>query len=111
VSTYETKVTIFMSEFGLNGKMSNVDLFRVYTEICERLSQEYRMYVFSTGFGYFGKNNEAGDFLKFNILVHPKSLVDMDNNGQKRTLLRNEHQNKVKEIIRTMANEILQNKQ
>jgi hypothetical protein len=103
---YETKVTLRMAEFGLDGKMSNVELFRIHTQICERLSHDYGMYIFSSGFGYCGKDGE-GDFLKFNIIVHPKWLVHVDQNGQKQKLPKSEHRNKVTEFIRETTSKIL----
>lgn len=111
VSTYETKVTLFMSEFGLHGKMDNIQLFYVYKSICERLSREYGMYLFSTGFGYFGKNDQAGDFLKFNVLVNPQALENILEGGERQYLPRNEHRNKIIQIIRKLANQILHDKQ
>ncbi|CAF1295064.1 unnamed protein product [Adineta steineri] len=106
---YETKVTISMSDFELNGKMNNIELFRLYTQICQYLSNNYGMYIFSTGLGYCCKDDDENDFLKFNILIHPKWLVNIDKNGQKQKLPRSEHRNKVTEIIRETTAKILNN--
>jgi len=68
------------------------------------------MYIFSSGIGSCGKDDEENDYLKFNILIHPKWLVNTDNNEQKQKLPRSEHQNKVTEIIRDKTAKVLQNK-
>jgi hypothetical protein len=110
MSNYETKVTLPMSDFGLNGKMNNIELFHLYTQICQRLSDDYGMYIFSSGLGYCGKDDEECDYLKFNILIHPKWLVGVDSNGQKQKLPRSEHRNKVTEIIQEITAKVLQKK-
>jgi hypothetical protein len=111
IPTYETKVTLSMADFGLDGKMNNVELFRLYTQICQRLSDEYGMYVFSSGFGYCCKDQERGDHMKFEIMIHPKWLSTIDDiNGQKQKLPRSEHRNKVTEIIRETIKNILEKK-
>jgi len=107
---YETKVTIPLSDFNLNGRFNNIELFRLYTKICSQLSSDYGMYLFSTGLGYCGKDDEENDYFKFNILTHPKWLVEMDRNGQKQKLPRSEHRNKVTEIIRNVTKKVLENK-
>jgi hypothetical protein len=107
---YETKVTLSMADFELNGKMNNIELFRLYTQICLRLSNDYGMYIFSSGLGYCGKDDEENDYLKFNILIHPKWFVNIDSNGQKQKLRRSEHRNKVIEIVRDTTVKVLQNK-
>lgn len=103
---YETKVTIPMSDFDLNQKLTNIELFRLYTKICIQLSNDYGMYIFSSGLGYCGKDDEENDYLKFNILIHPKWLI----NKQKQKLPRSEHRNKVTEIIRDITVKVLKNK-
>jgi len=110
IPNYETKVTLSMVDFGLNGKMNNIELFRLYTQICLRLSNNYGMYIFSSGLGYCGKDDEENDYLKFNILIHPKWLVNVDNSGKKQKLPRSEHRNKVIEIVRDTTVKVLQNK-
>jgi hypothetical protein len=107
IPTYETKVTLWMVEFGLNGQLNNIDSFRIYKQICESLSSDYGMYVLSTGYGYFSKVSEKGDFLKFNVIAHPKWLVNTDSYGQKQTLSKSEHQNKVVGLIRETTNKFL----
>ncbi|UJR16696.1 hypothetical protein I4U23_003596 [Adineta vaga] len=99
-----------MSEFEQNAKLNNIELFQVYIKMCQRLTQAYGMYVFSTGFGYFGKSIEGDDFLKFNILVHPRSLTTISNETKQQVLPRDKHQDKVIEIIRSVATEVLQYK-
>jgi hypothetical protein len=110
IPTYETKVTLSMTDFGLDGKMNNVELFRLYTQICQRLSNEYGMYIFSSGLGYCCKDDEESDHLKFNILIHPKWLATVDIDGHKHKLPRSEHRNKVTEIIRDTTAKILAKK-
>jgi len=106
---YETKVTISLDDFGLNKKLTNIELFRLYTKICQHLLDDYGMYIFSSGFGYCGKDNDEYDYLKFNILVHPKWLVTMDKNGDKVKLPRCKHREKVTEIVTDITMKILQN--
>jgi len=107
---YETKVTLSMVDFELNKKMNNIELFHLYTKICLRLSNDYGMYIFSSGLGYCCKDDEENDYLKFNILIHPKWLVNIDSHGQKQKLPRSEHRTKVIEIIREITTKVLQNK-
>jgi hypothetical protein len=107
---YETKVTIALSDFDFNGKMNKIELFHLYTQICAHLSNDYGMYIFSSGLGYCCKDDEENDYLKFNILIHPKWLFNIDSNGQKQKLPRSEHRNKVTEIIREITIKVLQKK-
>ncbi|CAF0848815.1 unnamed protein product [Rotaria sordida] len=104
---YETKIILHLSDFGLDGKMTKLELFRIHTRICECLAQDYGMYIFSSGYSYCCKDNDNGDFLKFNVLVHPKWLVTIDRHGQKQKLARDEHRNKVTEFVRDTATKIL----
>jgi hypothetical protein len=106
---YETKVLLLLKDFGLNKKFTNIQLFRIYTKICQCLLDDYGMYIFSSGYGYCGKDNHKNDFLKFNILVHPKWLVKYDKNGEQIKLPRCEYRNKVTEIVRDITIKILQN--
>ncbi|CAF1132284.1 unnamed protein product [Adineta steineri] len=107
---YETKVILPLADFGLNKQLTNLELFRIYTKICQCLLDDYGMYIFSSGFGYCGKDDEENDCLKFNILVHPKWLVKIDKNGQKIKLPRCEHRQKVTEIIQEITMKILKNR-
>jgi hypothetical protein len=107
---YETKVTLSLAEFGANHIYTNVELFRIYTNICQRLLDDYGMYIFSSGFSYCSKDNQENDLLKFNILVHPKWLVKFDKNGEKIKLPRCEHRQKVMEIVKDTTMKILQNR-
>jgi hypothetical protein len=104
---YETKVTLALGEFDLNKKYNNVELFRIYTQICQCLLDDYGMYIFSSGFGYCGKDDVENDYFKFNILVHPKWLVKLDKNGEKVKLPRCEYRDKVTEIVRETTKKIL----
>ncbi|CAF2886532.1 unnamed protein product [Rotaria sp. Silwood2] len=78
IPNYETKITLAMSDFGLNGKMNNVELFHFYTKICQRLTNDYGIYILSSGLGYCCNDNKKTDYLKFNILIHSKWLVIID---------------------------------
>ncbi|CAF2409741.1 unnamed protein product [Rotaria sp. Silwood2] len=109
MSNYETKVTLSLADYGLNKKLNNIELFRIYTKICQYLSDDYEMYILSTGFGYCGKDDEKNDYLKFNILVHPKWLVKFDENGEKMILPRCQHKEKVTEILKAIATKLIQN--
>ena len=107
---YETKVTLSLADFGLNKKLNNIELFRIYTKICQCLLDDYGMYIFSSGFGYCGKDNEENDLLKFNILVHPKWLVKIDKNGDKLKLPRCDYREKVTDIVKEITMKILQDR-
>ncbi|CAF0879990.1 unnamed protein product [Rotaria sp. Silwood1] len=106
---YETKVNLSLADYGLNKKLNNIELFRIYTKICQCLLDDYDMYVFSSAFGYCGKDDEKNDYLKFNILVHPKRLAKFDQNGQKMILSRCQHKERATEIIKEIAKKIFQN--
>ncbi|CAF1201052.1 unnamed protein product [Adineta ricciae] len=110
IPNYETKVTLSMFDFGLNGKLNNTELFHLYTDICQYLSNTYGIYIFSSGLGYCSKDDQENDYLKFNILIHPKLLTHIDQNGQKQKLPRSEHRNKVTEMIRDATTHILKKK-
>ena len=107
---YETKVTVSLADFELNKKFNNIELFRIYTEICQYLLDDYGMYIFSSGFGYCAKDDDKNDYLKFNVLVHPKWLVKLNNNGEKVKLLRCEYRQKVTDIVSDITMKILQTK-
>jgi hypothetical protein len=104
---YETKITLPLADFRLNKYYNNIELFRIYTKICQHLLDDYGMYIFSSGFGYCGKDNTDSDCLKFNILVHPKWLIKFDKNGEKIKLPRCEHREKVMEIVKDITIKIL----
>lgn len=104
---YETKVILCLEDFDLNKKLTNLELFRLYTKICRCLLEDYGMYIFSSGFGYCGKDDEEKNCLKFNVLVHPKWLTKTAKNGDKIQLPRCEYRQKVTEIIREITMNIL----
>jgi hypothetical protein len=106
---YETKVTLPLADFGLNQVYNNIELFRIYTKICQCLLDDYGIYIFSSGFSYCGKDNQENDYLKFNIIVHPKWLVQLNKSGEKIKLPKCEHRQKVTEIIQEITRKILQN--
>ncbi len=106
---YETKVTLSLADFNLNKKYNNIELFRIYTKICQCLLDDYGIYIFSSGFGYCGKDNNENDCLKFNMLVHPKWLVKSDKNGEKIKLSRCHYRQKLTEIVKDITMKILQN--
>ncbi|CAF0855495.1 unnamed protein product [Adineta ricciae] len=104
---YETKVILPLEDFDLNKKLTNLELFRLYTKICRCLLEDYGMYIFSSGFGYCGKDNEEENCFKFNVLVHPKWLTKTAQNGDKLQLSRCDYRQKVIEIIREITLKIL----
>ncbi|CAF1127421.1 unnamed protein product [Adineta steineri] len=108
MANYETKLILHMNDFGVDGEMNKLELFLLYTNVCERLSQDYGMYTFSSAFGYCCKDSAKGDTLTFNILVHPKVLTHGDQHGQKQTLPKREHRAKVLELIRDTVTKVLQ---
>lgn len=108
---YETKVTISMVDFDLDQKLTNLQLFRLYTDVCQSLLDDYGMYVFSSSFGYCGKDDQKGDFLKFNVLVHPKWLNNISKNQEKTSIPRCEHRTKVQQIVRDTMQKIVQRRQ
>lgn len=108
---YETKVTIPMADFSLNKQLTPVELFHLYTDVCQHLLNDYGMYIFSSGFGYCGRDNPDKDYLKFNVLVHPKWLVKEGDHGQKIKLARSNYRQKVEQIVRETTQRILQHRQ
>ncbi|UJR25757.1 hypothetical protein I4U23_007111 [Adineta vaga] len=106
---YETKVILPLVDFDLNKKWTNLELFRLYTNICRCLLDDYGMYIFSSGFGYCGTDDKENNYLKFNVLVHPKWLVKVNTNGEKIKIPRCEYRHKVTEIIREITMKILRN--
>jgi hypothetical protein len=107
---YETKVTISMADFSCNHRFNNVELFHLYTQICQHLLDDYGMYIFSSALGYCGKDNQHNDYLKFNLLVHPKWLTKVDRHGGKIKLLRCEYRSKMEQIVRDITMNILQHR-
>ena len=105
---YETKVTLSMEEFKLNKKFNAQELFEVYTQICQRLLDDYGMYVFSSGYGYCCQDDKEMDCLKFNILVHPKCLVENGEKGETIKIKRSQHRQKVEDIIRATTLKVLE---
>ncbi|CAF3179221.1 unnamed protein product, partial [Rotaria sp. Silwood2] len=99
LTNYETKMVLHLSDFANDGKMTKLELFRIDTLICERLAADYGMYIISSGYGYCCKDNNKRDFLKFNVLVHPKWLITINRHEQKQTLARYKHCNSVTELV------------
>jgi len=107
---YETKVTILLADFNSNHIYDNIQLFRIYTSICQCLLDDYGMYVFSSGFGYCSRDDSENDYFKFNILVHPKWLVKFDDKTRDNIVLpKCEHRQKVTEIVRNITKQVLEN--
>jgi hypothetical protein len=106
---YEMKMTFYLKDFGSSFQFTAVQLFQVYTRICELLVNEYSMYVINTGLGYCGKLDSKGnDFLKFHVLVHPNSFI---NAADGKPLPQREHPDKATELVRAAASKILLNNQ
>jgi len=106
IPLYETSVAMMLNDFGINFDLTNVQLFRLYTNVCEQLVHEHHMYIISSAYGYCGKDysdsKKSNDFLKFDILINIKYLVD--ENGQ--ILSKCNHRQKVKNIIRETISKI-----
>ena len=95
---YEVKATVTVER-----QLSVEQLFDVYTRVCDRLTRApYEMHPFSTTYGYFGQTRTP-NFLRFDILVDPRRLVD--EHGA--PLLRKEHKEKVNEIVGRIVEEEL----
>jgi hypothetical protein len=108
MSNYETKAIIALADIAADLRLSNIDLFRLYTQICRRLLDDYGMYIISSGFGYCSRDDrESGGRLKFNVLVHPKWLVQADKKGVQVALRRCDHRERVTEIVKEMTMKIL----
>ncbi|CAF1496242.1 unnamed protein product [Didymodactylos carnosus] len=104
---YEMKMTLYLKDLGSSFQFTDVQLFQVYTRICELLVNEYSMYVINTGLGYCGKLDSKGnDFLKFHVLVHPKSFI---NAADGKPLPQRKHPDKATELVRAAASKILLN--
>ncbi|CAF2992763.1 unnamed protein product [Rotaria sp. Silwood2] len=108
MSAYQTKITLRMADFEMEGQLNNLQMFRVYTQICERLVNDCGIYVSTTGYGYCGKD-KATDILMFHVIVHSKSIVDIDNHEQSlHNFSKSEHRQKVAELVRRVTEMILQ---
>ena len=95
---YEAKATVNVERL-----LTGEQLFDVYTRVCDRLTRApYEMHPFSTTYGYFGQTRTP-NFLRFDILVDPRRLVD--EHGA--PLLRKKHKEKVNEIVTAIAEEEL----
>lgn len=106
IPNYETKIILSMKDFQLNKTFSSLQLFRIYTQICQQLYDDYGIYVFSTGYGYCCKDDENEDLLKFNVLIHPKWLkIDQTENPN---LPRSQYRQRTQEIVRKTAENVLQ---
>ena len=109
---YEMKMTFYLKDFGQHKfKFTAVQLFQVYTRVCEILVNEHCMYVINTGLGYCGKLDSKGnDFLKFHVLVHPSSFIDtaaVTGNGERKPLPERNHPDKTIELVRAAVSKIL----
>lgn len=112
---YEMKMTFYLKDFGQRDFHFNaVQLFQIYTRICEILVNEHSMYVFNTGLGYCGKLDSKGnDFLKFHVLVHPNSFIDAAaaaaaTDGSKgKPIPERDHPDRATELVRTVVSKIL----
>jgi hypothetical protein len=106
------KMTFYLKDFGEhNFNFTAVQLFQVYTRICEVLVNEHSMYVINTGLGYCGKLDSKGnDFLKFHVLVHPNAFIDAAADGGKgQPLPQRDHPARTTELVRAAASKILLN--
>jgi hypothetical protein len=96
---YECKVILNLNTIINSIRLTNEQLFYLYTNICDELANgSYKMYPFSTSYGYFGQTDD-GDFLKFNFVINPLLFVD----NQQKSLSKDQHReylyNIVKQII------------
>ena len=97
IPLYETSVTMMLNDFDIN-----FDLTNVY----EQLVHEHHMYIISSAYGYCGKDysdsKKSNDFLKVDILINIKYLVDEN----EQILSKCNHRQKVKNIIRETISKI-----
>ena len=97
---YETKVNISIEK-----DLTSEALLDLYTNVCDRLTNApYHMYPFTTGYGHFCKSVEP-NLLRFNLLVNPQRLLDKHG----KILAKNQHRQKVYEIIKQTVDEHLKN--
>ena len=110
---YEMKMTFYLKDFGqCDFHFNAVQLFQIYTRMCEILVNEHSMYVFNTGLGYCGKLDSKGnDFLKFHVLVHPNSFIDAAaaaTDGSKgKPIPERDHPDRATELVRTVVSKLL----
>jgi len=105
---YFSIIRLPMADFGRDRQLNNIEMFRVYNQICDCLVNEYGIYVTNTSFGYCGKGR-WNDVLRFHVITHPKWLVDTEDNEQPLQHLPNsEHQHKMTELVRGIVEKILQ---
>lgn len=64
---FEAQIIIHSGD-GISIPKDNRQLFRLYTQTCQKLFDQ-GIIPFSTSFGYFGKNPHGDNFLKFKLLV------------------------------------------
>jgi hypothetical protein len=105
------KMAFYLKDFGQRDfHFTAVQLFQVYTRICEILVNEHCMYVINTGLGYYGKLDSKGnDFLKFHVLVHPNSFIDKaaTDGIEGKPLPQRDHPARATELVRAVASKIL----
>ena len=108
LSGYQTKLKLFMADFGMEGKLSNVELFRLYTKICERLVNDYGIYLITTGYGYCGKDGPK-DVLIFQVIVNAEIFATSQSREQPlHRLSHSEDRQKLTEIFRGVVERVLQ---
>jgi hypothetical protein len=96
---YECKVIINLNTIINSIRLTNEQLFYLYTNICDELANGlYKMYPFSTSYAYFGQTDDD-DYLRFNFIVDPSLLV----NNQQEVLSKSEHRDKVYEIVKQIT--------
>jgi hypothetical protein len=92
---YECKVTLNMNTILNSFRLTNEQIFRLYTHVCDELANgPYQMYPFSTSYLYFGRLDND-DFLKFNFVLNPRLLLD----NQGKVLSKSQHREKVYQIV------------
>lgn len=69
------------SEHGLPHVESNKELVDTYTNVCQRLTDNYSIYPFSTSFGYFGWDGGSHPFMKLKLLVPMRFLENQPRNS------------------------------
>jgi len=93
---YECKIMIQLNTILDSIRLTNEQLFELYTSVCNDLANGiYKIYSFSTSYAYFGQT-ETDDFLKFNLIINPSLF---NNNGTVR-LSKDQHRDEVYKIVK-----------
>ena len=109
---YEMKMTFYLKDFDqCKCHFTAVQLFQIYTHICDILVNKHGICMINTGLGYCGKLDSKGnDFLKFHVLVHPSAFIDYGTgNAEGKPVPYREHPDRTTDLVRAVVAKVLLN--